>query len=168
MVQDTVAHLPGQVEAALAFKHLNHAQALLVMAKAAADQAVHCTLPDMSKWRMAQIMPQGNRLRQILIEPQPPGNAARHLGDFKRMRQAGTVMVPLRRNKYLRFELKAAKALGMNNAVSVTLELAAQLAGLDRLISPPALRALGGQGGQFLHLPALNHFLDVHPMPPNR
>ena len=58
-------------------------------------------LPRMAEGGMPQIMAHSDRLRQILVEPQRPGDGPGNLGNLKRVGQAGTVMVPLRRQENL-------------------------------------------------------------------
>ena len=59
----------------------------------------------MAEGRVAQIMPQRRRLREIFVKPQPPRDRAGDLGDLQRVGQTRAVMVPFRGEEYLRFVL---------------------------------------------------------------
>ena len=108
MVQDTVTHRACEVQPlTAAFEHLYHAQALLIMGKMA-DDLLHDRLARMAERRMSNIMPEGNGLRQILVEPQSACNRTRDLRHLKTVRHARAVVVP-RNDIDLRLVLQAPK-----------------------------------------------------------
>ncbi len=123
VVDDAIAHFPGQVEAIASLQLVHHAQALHVVLEAARGQLVQCALPDVAKGCVAKVMRQGDGFGQVFVQKQAPGDGARHLGHFQGVRQPGAVMVSLRRQKNLCLELQATKPLGMDDTVPVTLKL---------------------------------------------
>jgi hypothetical protein len=74
---------------------------------------------------MAQIMPEGYGLRQILVKPQCPAYRAPYLRHFEGMREARAKMIPLWGDEYLRLMRKAAERLGMEDTVAVALKFGA-------------------------------------------
>ena len=79
VVEDAVAHLVRQVEAAaVALEHVDDAQRVLVVAEAAlealAQRAVQRRLPGMTEGRVAEIVAQADGLGQVLVEAQRAGD----------------------------------------------------------------------------------------------
>ena len=143
MGEDAVQRFPAQVEPlTVVFQAFSHAQALLIVAKAAGQQAVERAFPDMAERRMPQIVPQGGGFGQVLVEAQAARQRAGHLGYLQRMGQAGAVMVAHGSEKHLRLVFQPAKALAVNDAVAVALVAGAQVAGGNG-VGPP-----GASGGQ--------------------
>ena len=76
---DAVPHLPGEVEAApVVLEHLDHPDALLVVLKAAArpsaaQHVVHDALARVAERRVAQVVAQGDRFGQVLVQTAAPG-----------------------------------------------------------------------------------------------
>src|SRR5690606_8911062 len=135
--------------------HVDDAQALLVVAEAARGQAIEHALTGVAEWRMAQVMAEGDRLGQFLVQSQHLGDAARNLRHLERVRQSRAVVVAGGREKDLRLVLEASKRLRMNDPVAVALE-----DGPDRiegLRSQPAAarRAPCGLRSQILRLERL-------------
>ena len=89
-----------------------------------AAEPVEHRLPRMTKRRMSQIVPQRDRLRQRLIQPQRFCDRARYLRYFQRVRQARPVMVALRRQKNLRFLFQTPERFAVQNTVAIYLILA--------------------------------------------
>ena len=81
-------YLPGQVQASSVFQDLYHPQAVLVMREPLGADFVQGAFPRMPKGRMSQIVPQGNGLNQILVQPQAPPDGPRDLRNLQRMGQA--------------------------------------------------------------------------------
>ena len=128
VVLDAVAHLPGEVEPlTAALEHLHHAAALHPVLKAALDELVQRVLARVPEGRMPQIVAHGNRLSQILVEPQRPRQCARHLRDLQRVGQACAVVVALRGDEHLRLALESPEGFAVQNPVPVPLELRAHV-----------------------------------------
>jgi hypothetical protein len=94
-------------------------------------------LTHMTERGMTQVMTQGDGFSQILIEIQGTAYSASYLRDLKGVGEPCYIMVSLRSNENLRLVLEAAKSLGMDNAVSVTLEGSTYWTGLFRSESAP-------------------------------
>ena len=139
MVEDADARLIAEVEPlSVALKHVHHAQALLIVLEAAGIDHVQRPLPRVAERRVAQIVAETDRLRQILVEPQRAGDGSGKARDLQRVGQARAVVIPLRAQEDLRLVLEAAEGLGMRDAVHVPLEAGADLA--LRLRLHPAAR----------------------------
>ena len=102
-------HLPGQVQAIkariFALNRGDHTQALGVVIKAAI--VLGCSrqrpFPGMAERRMAEIMRQGQRFGEILIQPQLPGNGTGDLRHLNRVSEPRPVMISLVIEEHLRF-----------------------------------------------------------------
>ena len=132
------------------------------------QQGVQRPLPDVAVGRVAQIMPQGDGLRQILVQPQGPGQGPGHLGNLQRVGQPGPVVIPLRGEKYLGLELQPPKGFAVDDAVPVPLEGGAHIAVRDGHSPAPALRRVGGVGRQqqiFLPLLSFAYGHPAHSLP---
>ena len=98
VVQHPVPYLPGQVQPLpILFQNFHNTDALHIMPEPIFAKGIEHMLPCMSKWSMPQIMPKGNSLHQILIQPESLCNCAGILGYLQCMGQPGPVMVPPRR-----------------------------------------------------------------------
>ena len=91
------------------------------MDKAIRTDRIQCTLPGMSKRGMSKIMSQSDSFHQVFIHPECLCNRPRILGYLKGMRHTGTVVIPLRCQKYLRLILQSPEGLRMQDPVTVTL-----------------------------------------------
>ena len=78
---------------------------------------------------------------------QTPGQRPRHLGHLQGMGQAGAVMIALRRDENLGFELHAAEALAMQDTIPVPLKRGAKRTVLHRAFTPLRVRAANGKFG---------------------
>ena len=83
-------------------------------------------LAGMAEGRMAEVVRQGQRLRQILIEPEGAGERAGDLADLDGMGQAGAEMIALMIDEDLGLVLEPAEGRGMDDPVPVALEFAAR------------------------------------------
>ncbi len=143
MVQHAVADLPREVETpAVVLEVLDHAKRLLRMAEGTTEEWCERLLPQMSERCVAQIVPEGDRLRQILVEAQCAGDGARDMADVERVGQSNPVVIPLGSEEHLRLVFETAERLGMDDPVTVALE-----AGTDRIrrLGSFAATALGRQ-----------------------
>src|SRR5207249_1529743 len=126
-VEDPVAHLLGEVEAApVALEGIDDAKRVLVVAKAAvgalAQNAVERLLPDVAERRVAEVVAEPDRLGQILVERESPRHRPRDARSLDRVREPGAVVIALRRDEYLRLVLQPAKGLRVDDPVAVALE----------------------------------------------
>src|SRR5437867_7303359 len=76
----------------------------------------------MTEGRVAEIVSQGDRLGQLLVEAQDFRNRTGDLRHFERMRQACSIVIAGRREEHLRLVLQAAERLAMDDAVAVALK----------------------------------------------
>ena len=81
VLEDAVAHLLGEVQtAALLLEHVDHAERLLVVAEPAAealeDDLVEHLLAGVAEGRVAQVVADGDRLGEILVEAERPRHRA--------------------------------------------------------------------------------------------
>jgi hypothetical protein len=83
---------------------------------------VQSVLPRMAKWRMAQIMGEGNRFDQILVQLQVTGNGAPDLRYFEAMRQARAKQVAFVIDENLGFIFEPTESCRMDDPVAVALE----------------------------------------------
>ena len=129
VAQDPVAHRIGQVEA---LEHVDDPQRVLVVAEAApealAPGGVEHRLADVPEGRMAEIVAEPDRLREVLVEPQRPRDRARDLRRLERVREPRAVVVALRRDEHLRLVLEPAERLAVHDPVAVALERRAERA----------------------------------------
>ena len=126
VMHNTIAHLGGQVERLDA---VDHAQALFVVAEALRADFVQCGFARVAKRRMPEVVAEGNGFGQVFVQAQGARNGTPNLRNFEGMGQAGAVVVALRGDEYLCLVGQAAKRLGMDDAVAVTLETGAVRAG---------------------------------------
>ena len=167
-MHNTIAHLGGQVERLDA---VDHAQALFVVAEALRADFVQCGFARVAKRRMPEVVAEGNGFGQVFVQAQGARNGTPDLRNFEGMGQAGAVVVALRGDEYLRLVGQAAKRLGMDDAVAVTLETGAVRAG-----GQGPLPSSGGGGArrpaaQRLRFLRFDSFTDRHiknPSPPRR
>ena len=82
VVEDAVAHLPGEVDAAaVALEHVDDAQRVLVVAEAEpealAQQRVERLLARVAERRVAEVVAEPDRLDEVLVQAQRPRDGAR-------------------------------------------------------------------------------------------
>ena len=99
MADNAVAHLARKVQI---LEHIHNAQTLLVVPKPEWTSLVKRRLSGVAERRVPEIMSKCDRFGQILVESERPRDGPRNLRDLERMRQPSTVVVTLRRDKYLR------------------------------------------------------------------
>ena len=79
-------------------------------------------LPDVAEWRVAEVVPQPDRLGQVLVQAQRPRHVAGDPARLERVGQPGAVVVALRRDEDLRLVLESPERLGVDDPVAVALE----------------------------------------------
>ena len=72
------------------------------MPKPERTNLVKCRLSGVTERRVPEIMSECDCFGQILVESERPRDGPRNLRNLERMRQPSTVVVALRRDKYLR------------------------------------------------------------------
>ena len=163
MVLDAVAHLPREVEAVAAvFQHLDDAAALHAVLKSALDDVIERVLARVPERRMPKVVPHGDGLGQVLVEPQRAGQRAGHLRDLQRVRQARAVVIALRGKEDLRLALEPPEGLAVQDAVAVALELGAHVVRGYRPLPALRLAAEHGKRAERLPLLCLQPFSDRH------
>ncbi len=133
VVEDAIAHLLGEVEPApVSLQHLDHPQRVLVVleagAAALAQRRVERLLAGVPEGRVAEVVPEPDRLGQVLVEAERPGNRAGDPTGLQRVGEAGSVVIPLGRDEDLGLVLEPPEGLRVDDAVAVALEGRAQRA----------------------------------------
>src|SRR5258707_14826149 len=99
---------------------------MLVMTEAAAEAlaqaVVEDCLADVPEGRVPEVVAKADRLGQVLVEPEGPGDGARDLGHLERVGEAGAEVVALRRDEDLRLVLESPEGLGVHDPVAVALQ----------------------------------------------
>jgi hypothetical protein len=159
MAADAVAHFPAQIESApVALQHVHDAKALLVVAETRPARACRAPAPPRAERRVAQVVPEGDGLGELFVQPQHLGDGAGDLRDLERVREARAVVVAGRREEHLRLVLQAAERLAVDDAIAVALERGADVVFHLGAQAPPRLGALGRLGRQRVELELLQRF----------
>ena len=144
VLEDTLARFKTEVEPVIQrvalLQMVHHAQALQVVLKPAMRRHafVERILPGVAKRGVAEVVCQRYRLHQIFIQSERAGGRAAQLGHFQRVREARAKQVALVVEEHLRFVHQPAKSGGMDNAITVALELGAGRCG--QFMKPPPTR----------------------------
>src|SRR5690606_22925701 len=112
---------------------------IVIEAAVLAHRAVERILTGMAERRVAQVVRQGQCLGQVLIEPEPAGNAARDLRHLEAVRQPCAVVVALMVDEHLRLVLQAAEGRRMEDPVTIALK-GGPSRGLRLRMEPPPAR----------------------------
>ena len=133
--EDPVAHLGGEVQL------LGDPERLLVVVEAGAEvlaqAAVELVLAGVAERRVAHVVPEPDRLGQILVQPQRSGDDAGDPGRLERVRDPRSVMVAGGIDEDLRLALQPPERLRVHDPVAVALERRPDAA-LVLLAQPPA------------------------------
>ena len=139
--EDPVAHLVREVERA------RDPERLLVVAEppaeALAERGVERILARVTERRVTRVVPEPDRLDEILVQPQRPRDDARDRRRLERVRHARPVVVALRVDEDLRLPLQPAERLRVDDAVAVALERRPHAALLFRQLATAGLEASG-------------------------
>ena len=99
---------------------------MLVVAETAAgvllEHGIQCLLAGVPERRMPEVVTKADRLRQVLVETQRAGDRTRNAAGLQRVSEARSVVVADRGDEDLGLVLEAPKALGVDDAVAVTLK----------------------------------------------
>ena len=128
MLEDPLADVVGQVQARLVvalLETVHDAHGLEVVLEAAglrvalAQQPVEHVLAGVAERRVAEIVPERDRLGEVLVQSERAGGAAGDLRDLDRVGQTRAEVVALVRNEDLRLVLQPAKRARMDDAIAV-------------------------------------------------
>ena len=96
------------------------------MAEAAPPALAHARvehlLADVAEGRVPEVVPEPDRLGEVLVEPQRARDGARDPARLERVREPRAVVVALGRDEHLRLVLQAPERLGVHDPVAVALE----------------------------------------------
>ncbi len=115
MLDEPLQRFPRQVEPVeggiTLFELGDDAQRLGIMIEAAVrqHQRVEHVFAGMAEGRVAEVMRERQRLGEVVIEAERPGDGAGDLANFDRMGQTGAIMIALMRHEDLRLMGEAAK-----------------------------------------------------------
>ena len=94
----------------------------MVEAAEGLHSAVERALAGMAERRVAEIMREGHRLGEILVEPERTGERAGDLRHLDRMGQPRAEMIALVEEEHLRLVVEPAEGGRMDDAVAIALE----------------------------------------------
>ena len=93
-----------------------------------AERRVERIFAAMAERRMAKVVGEAQRLGQILVEAERPGDGAADLRDFEAVGQADAEMIAVGRDEHLGLVAQAAEGDRMDDPVAVALEDVARAA----------------------------------------
>lgn len=124
VIDDAVPDFKRQVETfAVVFEKFDNSQALFVVRKAAIYQLVEHAFSRMPERRMSEIVPESDRLYEVLVEIEGARNRPAYLRDFEGMGESSAVMISFGRNENLRLVLKTTERLAVYYSVAVAHEV---------------------------------------------
>ena len=147
VLDHALQRFPGQVQAVELGVTLlqlgDHAQTLRVVVEAAErlHHLLQRVLAGMAERRMSEVVGEGERFRQILVETQRPTDRARDLRDLEAVRQPGAEEVALVVDEHLRLVLQPTEGRGVDDPVAIALKAGAR--GALRLGMQPPAAVLG-------------------------
>ena len=164
MFDNPLAHLEGEVQPGevhvLLLEALDDAQGMKVVVEVVLvrpHQVVEGFLARMPEGRMAHVVDKRQRLDEVGVQAEHPGDGAADLGYFQRVSEPVAEMVRVAPAENLRLVLQAAEGARMDNAVTVTLVIVSvgmrgfRVAPAERLLNPhgvagqlPGVRMLHG------------------------
>ena len=118
--------------------------------------------------RVSEVMGQGERLRQVLIQAQCPRDGPGDLRNFNRMREARPVVVTLVVHEHLRLVLQPPEGRRMDDAVTVAGKVRTRRGRRFRhqaATAPGGVAGIGLQVAHGHHIPAV---LDKCPAKPSK
>ena len=142
MPADAVPHLPAEVQSPpVVFQHVHDPQALLVVPEPARHQLVQHVLAGVPERRVAKVVPERDRLGQLLVQAQHLGDGPGDLRHLQRVRQAGAIVIACRGEEHLRLVLQPPEGLAVDDAVAIVLKGRANVVFQLGAQSPPGSRA---------------------------
>ena len=140
VLDDAFANAKRQVQSAMCgvtlLKVLDDAQRVQVVVEAppvTLEAAVQCTLAGMSKRRMADVVNQRQRLRQIFVQTKRGRGPTSDLRHLNRVGQAAAKVVGRAAGKDLRLACKPPEGASLHDALPITLEGRTRGAGRRRI-----------------------------------
>ena len=138
VMRDPLADLLGEVQAqAVTLELLDDPKRVLVVpevpAEARFEAFVEHLLAQVPERGMTQVVAEPDRLDEVLVQAQSPGDGARDRRHLERVCQTRPVMVPAGGHEHLSLVCQAAKGLAVDDPVAVALKRRAQ--GTVRLLS---------------------------------
>src|SRR5262245_14812936 len=125
VLQDALARLPGEVQAAEArvalLEPVHDAERLAVVVEAAVvrEQLVEDALAGVTEGRVAEVVREHDGLGEVLVEAQRAGQRARDLAALDRVREPVPIVIALVVDEHLRLVLEAAERARMDDAIAV-------------------------------------------------
>ena len=113
---------------------------IVVEATGARHRTLQRVLAGMAERRVAEVVGEAERLRQVLVQAEGASDRAPDLRDLYAVGEADPVMIPVGRDEDLRLVTQPAKGDGMDDPVAVALEDVARSArgGVDFRMGPAA------------------------------
>src|SRR4051794_7767354 len=100
----------------------------------------------MAERGMPHVVPEPDRLDEVLVQAQSPGDSAGDRGRLQRVRHPRAVVIAGRIDEHLRLSLEAPERLGVQDAIAVALERRAQAAIILRTQSSARVVRAHGEG----------------------
>ena len=107
------------------------------VAERPAEERRERLLPQVSERRVPEVVPERDRLREVLVQPEGARRRPRDLRHVQGVRQPDPIVVALRRQEHLCLVLQAAERLGVHDPVAVPLVDGPEV--VVRLLALPAL-----------------------------
>ena len=105
---------------------VDQAQRLLVVAEMASESlledGVERLLTRVPERRVPEVVPEGDRLGQVLVQPERAGDDARDPRRLERVCEPRAEVIPARGHEHLRLVLEPAERLRVDDAIAVALE----------------------------------------------
>src|SRR4029077_6329403 len=142
VLDDTFERLPGEIEPVecriAPLGRGDRAQRLCIVIEAAevSEAGIERPLSRMPERRMPEVVREGKRLGEILVETERAGERTGDLGDLQGVGEPGAIMIPLMDHEHLRLVLQPAERGRMDDAVGIAPEGGAR--GARRLRVAPA------------------------------
>ena len=144
--EDAVADLAGQVQRA------GDAKRLLVVPEATPeasfDRLVECVFSGVAEGRVAHVVPEADRLDEVLVQAESPADHAADGGGLEGVCHPGAIVVALRVDEDLRLPFQPPERLGMDDPVTIPLERRPYRARLLLALTPACLVRAHGNRGQ--------------------
>jgi hypothetical protein len=133
MVTYPISDLEGKVQSvALVLEMVDDAQGVFIVAEGASvsrEGAGEGLFSSVTEGGMAEIVAEGDRLREVFVEAESTGYGTGYLHHLQGVREACPEVVAVRRDEDLGLVHEPAERLGVDNAVPVALEVVADTVG---------------------------------------